>query len=573
VIENCFNTGIWLIEDGSSRITGNHVSGCSGEGINLEDSRACIVEGNDCRNIKGPGIYLRWTMDTMVSHCNLFWNEGADYYYDGLWLRDSGNNTVHNNTFTGLPDVSILMDNSSGNHIRDNWMEGNSGAGIVARKNSNENLFTFNVVKDCEGGIYLYEESIENVVHHNDIINISGTDGYDTTRNNQWWDGVGEGNHWSNHLTEYPDATTSDHVTWSNYHAIDSSSSNYAKDPHPLIFPFNLGDEGFIDATSDRGFESGAEIMFRCMIEDSEGMDDPKVIIGSGNGNLSEVSNDLVIDDDGFWSSLFEIPSDFAGWLTYSFIYARDANDIVQGPFEILVVDDEDPIADAGDNIVVDAGYPFTLNGSRSSDNVGIVRYVWDLGYGLPDLEGEVVEYVIYDELSREISLTVFDEEGNLDTNRIYLKVLWEWFDVTVGPVMDAETGELLDEARVEMWVDYSDEEEWTDRNGICYFSLPHDFKGKTVNASVYRDGYNSLTLRFNISWEGEVDIGELKLEPIKEEGYRLEEDNGAGPVFAMVLFLVLLMLFIAIIVFSVRTIPREIPDAPIDGTSSERAT
>ncbi len=571
-INDCTNAGIWLIEEDSSEIIANDVSGCWGEGIMVEDSLKCSIYGNDCLNIKSPGIHLLGTSFSTVERNTVAWDLWSEDYYDGIYLEDSFNNSIANNTVTGLPDAGILMRNSSRNSVRDNWIVGNDGAGILAEKGSSENLFIYNVVMHNEGGIYLQWLSVENKVHHNDIMNISGSDAYDGNNANRWWDGAGEGNHWSSHLRDHPESTSSDLVTWNEDHTIDTATSSNAKDPYPMIFPVNLEGEGFLDATRDWGAESGAEFLFRCMIKDSGGIEGPKVNIGSRSGNLSQRSMDMVVGDDGFWSALFTIPSNFAGWLTYGYAYSRGSRDIFHGPFEIFVKDNEDPVADAGDDIVTEAGRPFTLNGSRSTDNVGIVRYVWDLGYSLPDLEGEVVEYTINSETSREITLTVYDEEGNRDTNRVHIRVTRDWFEADIGPVVDAETGDLLEDARVELSFEYSYEEEWSDRDGICYFSLPPEFKGKTVNATVFREGYNSLSFSFNISWEGEVDVGEIKLTAIEEGHYGLEEDNGAGPVFALVLFMVLLVLFIAIVVLSIRYIPRGAMEDPVEKTFDQGA-
>ncbi|MGA1847914.1 MAG: right-handed parallel beta-helix repeat-containing protein [Thermoplasmatota archaeon] len=571
-IRDCTNAGIWLIEEVSSRIIANDVSDCWGEGIMLEDSIECSIDGNDCLNIKGPGMRLLGTSNSAVERNTVAWDLWSRDYYDGIYLEDSLNNSINNNTVTGIPDAGMLMRNSSGNSVKDNWMVGNDGAGIVANYGSNENLFTYNVLMHNEGGIYLQGLSVDNVIHHNDIANISGSEAYDGNNANQWWDGVGEGNHWSSHLQKFPQATSSDMVTWNEDHSIDTATSSNAKDPYPMIFPVNLEGEGFLDATRDREAESGAEILFRCMIKDSGGIEGPKVNIGSRSGNLTGESTDLVLGDDGFWSALYKIPWNFAGWLEYGYAYSRGSVDLVHGPFDVFVVDDEDPVADGGDDIVTEVGRPFTLNGSRSTDNIGIVRYIWDLGYGFPDLEGEVVEYTINTETSREITLTVIDEEGNRDTNRVHIRVTRDWFDAVIGPVLDAETGDLLEDARVELSVEYNYEEEWSDRNGICYFSLPPEFKGKSVNATVHREGYNSLSFRFNVSWEGEVDIGEIRLRAIEEGRYGLEEDNGAGPVFALVLFLVLLFLFIAIVVLSIRSIPRGSTEDPSERTPYQGA-
>jgi hypothetical protein len=88
----------------------------------------------------------------------------------------------------------------------------------------------------------------------------------------------------------------------------------------------------------------------------------------------------------------------------------------------------EAPVADAGPDLEATEDVPFNLSGSRSTDDVGIVSYVWtykdDINMALPmTAEGEVVEIVLLEPGVYEITLEVTDGDGLTDT---------DWLNVTV---------------------------------------------------------------------------------------------------------------------------------------------
>ena len=91
----------------------------------------------------------------------------------------------------------------------------------------------------------------------------------------------------------------------------------------------------------------------------------------------------------------------------------------------ITVVDDEPPVANAGaDPTGVEAGDTVTLDGSDSTDNVGIVEYVWTFTDGTAqELTGETVDYTFEDEGEFTITLTVTDAEGSSDTDIVVVLV------------------------------------------------------------------------------------------------------------------------------------------------------
>lgn len=82
------------------------------------------------------------------------------------------------------------------------------------------------------------------------------------------------------------------------------------------------------------------------------------------------------------------------------------------------------PVADAGSNMTAYAGLDIVLNGSASSDNVGIVSYDWTVWLDPPvSLTGETVTYEFSSEGLYEVTLNVTDLEGNWDVDSIFVNV------------------------------------------------------------------------------------------------------------------------------------------------------
>jgi len=95
---------------------------------------------------------------------------------------------------------------------------------------------------------------------------------------------------------------------------------------------------------------------------------------------------------------------------------------------EVVVLDNERPTADAGKDLIAHVGQLNCLDGSASTDNVGIVSYEWDvIGPGAPrHFEGARVSVSLDRPGTYSVRLSATDAAGNRGTDETVLKVVAE---------------------------------------------------------------------------------------------------------------------------------------------------
>ncbi len=83
------------------------------------------------------------------------------------------------------------------------------------------------------------------------------------------------------------------------------------------------------------------------------------------------------------------------------------------------------PVADAGADLTVTVGESFTLDGTASYDNVGIVLYSWEFEVDgdTETVEGPMPELIIYKAGEYRFTLTVYDDAGNQNSDFVTVEV------------------------------------------------------------------------------------------------------------------------------------------------------
>ena len=105
----------------------------------------------------------------------------------------------------------------------------------------------------------------------------------------------------------------------------------------------------------------------------------------------------------------------------------------------LSVTDETAPTADAGSDQTVDEDTSLTLDGSGSTDNVGITSYTWTFGDGQTAI-GQTVTHAYADPGIYTVTLTVTDAAGNTDTDTVTVTVeSTGGFDPNPAPSPDPE--------------------------------------------------------------------------------------------------------------------------------------
>ncbi len=102
-----------------------------------------------------------------------------------------------------------------------------------------------------------------------------------------------------------------------------------------------------------------------------------------------------------------------------------------------IVLDQEDPVADAGVDVSEIEGVGISLDASGSSDNEGIDTYLWTFTWDGVDLsfEGETLAYTFDEVATVTVTLTVTDLAGNTGTDNVVLDILTS----NVAPVLSKD--------------------------------------------------------------------------------------------------------------------------------------
>ncbi|MFP4051393.1 MAG: PKD domain-containing protein [Thermoplasmata archaeon] len=167
-----------------------------------------------------------------------------------------------------------------------------------------------------------------------------------------------------------------------------------------------------------------------------------------------------------------EYAGDYEVELTVSDEAGHSATDTIT----ITSLDTEKPTAKPGAPGQTRAGETYNLDGSASTDNVGIVNYTWDIKgvSGMAEQEsymdtvnGEDIDYEFPYTGAYDITLTVTDAEGNYDTEKTSVVVdpSASTFEIT-----SPSDGASIEKKQVEVqWTDHSDMKDITYETRLDY--------------------------------------------------------------------------------------------------------
>jgi parallel beta-helix repeat protein len=259
--------GIALEWSGNNTIANNNVSN-SREGVRLDFSTHNIITNNTASSNSGGGIYLWYSGHNTIAKNTAFecWSSiiirgshnntvvdniaSSNIVGSGIVIFLSHSNTIANNTVNSNVHEGIQIDRANKNVITNNTVSNNLENGISLRKtsgstitgntvssnrwngiqlySSNENVLSGNSVSSNNNhGILLARGSVNNLIHHNNIMDNREQALDANPANNDWHHPVLlEGNYWS-------DYTGLDDGSGTGKHAIAGDGIGDTLIPHP----------------------------------------------------------------------------------------------------------------------------------------------------------------------------------------------------------------------------------------------------------------------------------------------------------------------------------------------------
>jgi len=145
------------------------------------------------------------------------------------------------------------------------------------------------------------------------------------------------------------------------------------------------------------------------------------------NDNIQITNYSWVLIDENYQKlngpnpqHIFHTPGVYAANLTVT----DAAHNSAMSSFIIKVIDITNPKANAGDDKIINEGTNVILNGSASTDNVGIESYVWFFTDVEPQtLYGKEISYVFKNPGEYSVTLKVSDAENNCSNDTITIIV------------------------------------------------------------------------------------------------------------------------------------------------------
>ncbi len=206
----------------------------------------------------------------------------------------------------------------------------------------------------------------------------------------------------------------------------------------------------------------------------------------------------------------------------------------------VTVVDTTPPVADAGENATILVASTHKLDGSISTDNVGIVRYRWTFTYKgkAEELTGARPSFLFDKAGAVEIGLEVEDGAGNKAFDTVWVTVRPEVVEWAIGPFVDGD-GEVVKGAKVTVLIAGTEYKAETDENGWARTEVKWVDLQSPANVTVSKSGWEKLTFDIDLDEERNP-TGDIP--PMMKK--KAEDSPGAGIALAV---LALLVSFVAV--------------------------
>jgi parallel beta-helix repeat protein len=173
----------------------------------------------------------------------------------------------------------------------------------------------------------------------------------------------------------------------------------------------------------------------------------------------------------------------------------------------ITVIDVELPSVDAGRDVFLIVGSMAKMDGSGSTDNVGIMYYEWTFLYSGAEevLHGVRPSYQFDKVGAYNITLYVTDTSGNVGSDSMIVTIKPFKVTIRIGPIADGDGSSVVG-ANVELLFNGTTYSGRTDGEGWVEVEVPWHDLVPPVNVTVSKDGWKTLSFDMSIDEEGNIE-------------------------------------------------------------------
>ncbi|MFW3145988.1 MAG: NosD domain-containing protein, partial [Thermoplasmatota archaeon] len=239
---------------------------------------------------------------------------------------------------------------------------------------------------------------------------------------------------------------------------------------------------------------------------------------------------------------IFDIPAQSQAGELHFRIKVRDGSgnlnetgeqtiNVISEPVEVIVR--------PGENVTVKKGAVHQFDGTGTTGNGRIVNITWIFQYGgkVVTLYGPSPSFEFDAIGTYEITVTAVDSLGRTGIGKLIVTVTEsgeEEIRLKIGPVKDRE-GNVIQGARVSVYIDGEEKTDLTDGEGYAYFQVRRENVGKNIEIKISLEGYDELRFSATILEDGTLSHPVPALDKEKEGG-------GGFPIWLMIIvFLALL--------------------------------
>jgi len=218
--------GVLLVSTMDSTVTKNYVTNTV-NGVYIYGSSSNTISENNITDNRN-GIYVQ---DSSINNIS---GNNVDNSQEGIVIRGSSDDNINGNIVNNNNETGIHFYNSRGSDVIGNTITENNGYGIRLRSDSSNNLVSENyiannsvgisvdnsfdnsiignmITENSDWGMQLTGDQNNNVIYHNSFVNNNAKEeglqvSIPSGRGNVWDNGT-TGNHWSDYITRYPNAS------------------------------------------------------------------------------------------------------------------------------------------------------------------------------------------------------------------------------------------------------------------------------------------------------------------------------------------------------------------------------